>query len=145
MKLEIIKTKDGYMVEHTEGEELGQYVCDPAGNNLFDTQSEAEDLMNTHLMTFGTDADNGMSTLEWQPLWDAMEANPTDWIPTTEKMYWQMLEAVPPRAHSNGAFLVGEASHSNAEGRTMYACFKQSGGQFYAKYLTIDQFKREAI
>ena len=143
MKLQIIKTKDGYMVEHTEGEELGQYVCDPAGNNLFDTQSEAEDLMNTHLMTFGTDADNGMGTLEWQPLWDAMEANPTNWIPTTEKMYWQMLEAVPPRAHKNGAFLVGEASHSNAEGRTMYAGFRKTGGQFFAKYLTIDQFKRE--
>jgi len=143
MKLVIIKTKDGYMVEHTEGAELGQYVCDPAGNNLFDTQSEAEDLMNTHLMTFGTDADNGMGMLEWTPLWDAMEANPTDWIPTTEKMYWQMLEAVPPRAHTNGAFLVGEASHSNAEGRTMYAGFRKTGGQFYAKYLTIDQFKRE--
>jgi hypothetical protein len=143
MKLQIIKTKDGYMVEHTEGEELGQYVCDPAGNNLFDTQSEAEDLMHTHLMTFGTDADNDMGTLEWTPLWDAMEANPTEWIPTTEKMYWQMLEAVPPRAHSNGAFLVGEASHSNAEGRTMYAGFKKTGGQFFAKYLTIDQFKRE--
>jgi len=144
MKLQIIKTKDGYMVEHTEGAELGDYVCDPAGNNLFDTQSEAEDLMNTHLMTFGTDADNGMGTLEWKPLWDAMDANPSEWIPTTEKMYWQMLEAVPPRAHSNGAFLVGEASHSNAEGRTMYAGFKKTGGQFYAKYLTIEQFKREA-
>jgi hypothetical protein len=55
-----------------------------------------------------------------------------------------MLEAVPPRAHSNGAFLVGEASHSNAEGRNMYACFRKTGGQFYAKYLTIEQFKREA-
>jgi len=145
MKLQIIKTKDGYMVEHTEGEELGQYVCDPAGNNLFDTQSEAEDLMNTHLMTFGTDADNGMGALEWQPLWDAMDAHPSEWIPTTEKMYWEMLEAVPPRAHSNGAFLVGEASHSNAEGRTMYAGFKKTGGQFYAKYLTIDQFKTEVL
>jgi hypothetical protein len=145
MKLHIIKTKDGYMVEHTEGAELGQYICDPAGNNLFDTQSEAEDLMNTHLMTFGTDTDNDMGTLEWTPLWDAMEANPTDWIPTTEKMYWQMLEAVPPRAHSNGAFLVGEASHSNAEGRTMYAGFKKTGGQFFAKYLTIDQFKTEIV
>lgn len=84
-----------------------------------------------------------MNTLEWQPLWDAMDAHPTEWIPTTEKMYWDMLEAVPPRAHSRGAFLVGEASHSNAEGRTMYAGFKKTGGQFFAKYLTIDQFKRE--
>jgi len=24
--------------------------------------------------------------LEWQPLWDAMEANPSEWIETTQKM-----------------------------------------------------------
>lgn len=28
MKLEIIKTTNGYMVQHTQGEELGEYVCD---------------------------------------------------------------------------------------------------------------------
>ena len=84
-----------------------------------------------------------MKKLEWANLWEAMETTPTDWIQTTEKMYWDMLGAVPPRAHTNGAFLVGEASHSNAEGRNMYACFRKTGGQFYAKYLTIDQFKRE--
>jgi hypothetical protein len=61
MKLEIIKTNNGYMVEHTQGDELGEYVCDTKGDNLFDTYAEAEDLMHTHLMTFGTDADNGMT------------------------------------------------------------------------------------
>ena len=35
--------------------------------------------------------------LEWQALWDAMESNPYQWIPTTEKMYWEMLGALPPR------------------------------------------------
>ena len=50
MKLEIIKTNNGYMVEHTQGEELGEYVCDTNGDNLFDTYAEAEDLMHTHLM-----------------------------------------------------------------------------------------------
>ena len=29
--------------------------------------------------------------LEWQNLWDAMEANPSEWIETTQKMYWDML------------------------------------------------------
>jgi hypothetical protein len=61
MKLQIIKTNNGYMVEHAQGDELGEYVCDTNGDNLFDTYSEAEDLMQTHLMTFGTDADNGMT------------------------------------------------------------------------------------
>ena len=36
--LEIIKTKDGYMVQSTEGD----YVCDANGDNLFDTYEEAE-------------------------------------------------------------------------------------------------------
>ena len=35
--------------------------------------------------------------LEWKELWDAMEANPSEWIPTTEAMYWEMLGVVPPR------------------------------------------------
>jgi hypothetical protein len=56
MELKVIKTNDGYMVE----DDTGDYVSDTLGNNLFDTHSEAEDLMHTHLMTFGTDVDNGM-------------------------------------------------------------------------------------
>ena len=60
MKLRVIKTNDGYMVEHTEGEDMGDCVCDANGDNLFETFSEAEDLMHTHLMTFGTDLENGM-------------------------------------------------------------------------------------
>ena len=42
--------------------------------------------------------------LEWEALWDAMEANPSEWIPTTEAMYWEMLEAVPPRAQKKLLF-----------------------------------------
>jgi hypothetical protein len=61
MKLQIIKTLDGYMIEHTEGADCGDYVCDINGNNLFNTYSEAENTMNIHLMTFGTDADNSMA------------------------------------------------------------------------------------
>jgi hypothetical protein len=37
MMLEIIKTKDGYMVQSTDGD----YVCDANGDNLFDTLVEA--------------------------------------------------------------------------------------------------------
>ena len=51
MELKIIKTNDGYMVEHVAGDELGDYVCDANGDNLFDTYSEAEDLMNAYLST----------------------------------------------------------------------------------------------
>ena len=29
--------------------------------------------------------------LEWKELWDAMDANPEQWIPTTKNMYWEML------------------------------------------------------
>ncbi len=47
--------------------------------------------------------------LEWQALWDAMDTNPDQWIPTTEKMYWEMLEVLPPRKQSRSAFLVGNS------------------------------------
>jgi hypothetical protein len=40
--LEIIKTDDGYMVQHTDGELEGECLCDANGDNLFDTYEEAE-------------------------------------------------------------------------------------------------------
>lgn len=81
--------------------------------------------------------------LEWQALWDAMDARPDEWIPTTEGMYWQMLECVPPRAHSLGAFLVGEPQRHNEEGKAVHACFRQVGRQYSARYLTVEQFKTQ--
>jgi hypothetical protein len=79
--------------------------------------------------------------LEWQPLWDAMEANPEAWIPTTEKMYWEMLEVLPPRAHSRRAFLVGEALRHNGEGYPVYSCFKKTRDDYHAKNMTLKEFK----
>jgi len=40
--LEIIKTNDGYMVQHMDGELEGEYVCDANGDNLWDWYHEAE-------------------------------------------------------------------------------------------------------
>jgi hypothetical protein len=79
--------------------------------------------------------------LEWQPLWDAMEAAPDAWIDTTEAMYWQMLEVLPPRAHAGGAFLVGEPLRSNSKGESVYSCFTRIGDNFRARNLTVKQFK----
>jgi hypothetical protein len=78
--------------------------------------------------------------LEWQDLWDAMKAAPDSWVPTTENMWWQMLEVLPPRAQARGAFLVGEASR-HVDGAAVYSCFKQTGGEYIAKDLTVKQFK----
>ena len=79
--------------------------------------------------------------LEWAPLWAAMDAQPTEWIPTTEDMFWEMLECVPPRAQIAGAFLVGEPLRHNAEGKAVHACFKQVGSSFFARNLTVAQFR----
>ena len=84
-----------------------------------------------------------IAPLEWQPLWDAMEANPSEWIETTDKMYWDMLESVPPRAQNSRGFLVGEPLSDNAEGYPIYACFKKSGDNYYAKNLTLSEFRGE--
>jgi hypothetical protein len=45
MRYELMKTPDGYMVYDTEND---QYICDGAGDNLFDNYAYAEDLMNTY-------------------------------------------------------------------------------------------------
>lgn len=83
---------------------------------------------------------NVTTALEWSPLWAAMKANKTQWITTTESMYFEMLECLPPVAMRSNAFLVGEPDHHNAEGKPVYACFKKSGGSFAAKYATIEDF-----
>ena len=77
--------------------------------------------------------------LEWAPLWDAMDAKPEEWIPTTEDMYWQMLECLPPRAQRRGAFLVGEPQRHTSAG-AIHACFRQVGTEFSAKYMTVQEF-----
>jgi hypothetical protein len=79
--------------------------------------------------------------LEWQDLWDAMDANPGDWMPTTENMYWQMLECLPPRKQTQNAFLVGEPLRHNGHGESVYSCFRQKGDLFEAKNLTVKQFE----
>lgn len=83
------------------------------------------------------------TTLEWAPLWDAMKTTPEAWIPTTEAMYWEMLEVLPPRKMMGTNFLVGEADHHNADGRAVYACFCKFGDSYRARYLTVDEFMRE--
>lgn len=76
----------------------------------------------------------------WNELWDAMKETPTAWIETTETMYWEMLEVLPPVRMEGRKFLVGEADHDNERGEAVYACFKKVGERFYARYLTIAQF-----
>ena len=40
---------------------------------------------------------------------------------------------------------MGEAERHNDEGKAVHACFKQSGSQFFAKYMTVEQFQRGAL
>lgn len=78
--------------------------------------------------------------LEWNELWDAMEAAPEEWIETTEAMYWEMMGALPPRKMTRAAFLVGEPLRHNHEGRAVYSCFTRLGDTYKAKNLTTKQF-----
>ena len=80
---------------------------------------------------------------EWSELWAAMDANHSEWIPTTESMYWQMLECLPPRAQNRRAFLVGEPLRHNAQGKSVHACFRKSGDDYFARNLTVEQFYSE--
>ena len=81
--------------------------------------------------------------LEWDALWDAMDANPGEWIPTTETMYWEMLGALPPRKMVGDNFMVGEPLRHNADGLLVYACFCKFGDSYKAKNLTLREFMEE--
>ena len=82
-----------------------------------------------------------MKNLEWQELWDAMEAEPSKWIPTTEAMYWEMLEMLPPRAQCRRSFLVGEPLRHNENGDAVHACFVEIDDKYFAKNLTLKEFQ----
>ena len=83
--------------------------------------------------------------LEWQALWDAMDANPDQWISTTKNMYWEMLEVLPPEIMSQTAFLVGEVSSHNKDGKAVYSCFRQVNDNYFAKNLTVAEFKNQFV
>ena len=81
--------------------------------------------------------------LEWQALWDAMDANPDAWIETTEAMYWEMLEVLPPRKMLGPNFMVGEPLRDNSEGYPTYSCFTKFGDTYKAKNMTVKEFMAE--
>jgi len=90
--------------------------------------------------------------VEWDQLWEAMRLTQHSWIPTTENMYYEMLEVLPPEAMGNGGFLVGEPNHHNNDNEPVYACFMRSKGfefggtnyvdTFKAQYLTVSEFNK---
>ena len=84
-----------------------------------------------------------MKTLEWSDLWAAMDAQPEAWIPTTEAMYWHMLEVLPPRKMLGRNFLVGESLRHNSKGEAVHACFTKFGDTYKARNLTLAQFMAE--
>lgn len=86
--------------------------------------------------------------LEWQPLWDAMmshyDAGSSDWTLTTESMFDEMLNVLPPIEMGNGAFLMCEANHHNSDGWPVYAAFRvRSGNMFEARYMTQKEYREQ--
>ena len=84
-----------------------------------------------------------MKTLEWSDLWAAMDAHPDEWIPTTEAMYWEMLEVLPPRKMVGQNFMVGEPLRHNNKGEAVHACFTKFGDTYKARNLTVAEFMAE--
>ena len=78
---------------------------------------------------------------EWKAVWDDTDASPEGWVETTEGMYNHMLDVLPPRAMSMGAFLVGEPLRDTPEGEPVYACFRRAAGRYFARNLTLKQFQ----
>lgn len=87
---------------------------------------------------------NEPKPLVWKELWDAMDQTPYPWVLTTQEMFEEMLNILPPRNMGAGAFLVGEPQRHNDQGEGVYACFAQvAGGSLYqARYMTNQEFER---
>lgn len=83
--------------------------------------------------------------LEWAELWAAMRPEPHVWVDTTEAMFDNQLNVLPPQDMGNGGFLVGEPNHHNAKGEPVYACFSHQygacvGDYYEACYMTQREF-----
>ncbi len=68
-----------------------------------------------------------------------------EWMPTTEKRFYDMLGVLPPAAYGKGgSFQVGEPmDHKN--GRPTFASFKVEGDNYYesSEALTFREFSAE--
>ena len=90
--------------------------------------------------TISPDGVDLVSPPVWGELWDALQETPAKWVETTEEMYWEMLEALPPKRQDAQKFLVGEAHHTDAHGVDVHACFKEHNGRFFARYATLAEY-----
>ena len=86
--------------------------------------------------------------LNGKAMWDKLKENYNsgshDWVETTEETYTEQLEVLPPAAQRANAFLMGEPYTYNAAHEKVYACFNKRGKQYFAKFMTIAQFRKLA-
>lgn len=91
-------------------------------------------------------AETKTAPLEWKALFDAMRANHDagriEWVETTEAMYREMLNVLPPARQVPGGFLVGEPWTHDDKGRAVAAAFTLRAGRYEACYMTAADFKR---
>ena len=82
---------------------------------------------------------------EYSALFQIMDANPRQWAPTTEKMYYDMLEVLPPvKLRTDGGwtgFLMGEPVTHDTQGDAIYGAYICLDGKFYAQNMTVKTFK----
>lgn len=76
--------------------------------------------------------------LEWRDLWDELNrknvSGDDSWTLTTEDMYYEMLNSVPPRDYFTGGFAAGEPVRHSRNG-ALYHAFKVEGNKYYAKLM----------
>lgn len=82
---------------------------------------------------------------EYSALFQLMDATPRQWVPTTEKMFYDMLEAIPPVAYGKAenwtGFLMGEPVTHDTQGDAIYSAYIRVDDNFYAQNMTVKDFK----
>ena len=81
-------------------------------------------------------------------LWDAMraayEAGNGQWVETTERVYDEQLNVLPPRAWIGPSFAVGEEYCHNEYGLAVWPTFTHRDGRYFGRYATLTDFRADA-
>ena len=76
---------------------------------------------------------------------DDLHKNDRQWREINQESYWEMLDCLPPLAMRGIGFLSSEPLTDLPNGEEVYISCIEDGGQFFAAYLTQNEFKTASI
>ena len=127
----LVAVKDDFSQKFIDGTDAAQYSSSISGliSGVADfTEEEEIEMMENQTKT---------EPLVYSALFNAMKMHPETWMPTTQEMYYEMRDVVPPAGMKSQSFLMGEPVGHDQHDRAVFACFKRVGEEFFARHMTL--------